>query len=123
MTDGDLTILNPWFQDISNFMCQAVMEGLDDYRMLALNLANGHSARKQDIDNLLTILICALTLDSWVFSLLRREVIGTYPPRGAAGHFFFWGYAFVAGPREDFRVHYLQWVGIGTAPLDPVART
>jgi hypothetical protein len=102
MTDDDLKVVNPWFQDISDLMCQAVMEGLDDYRMLALNLAKGHSARKQDIDNLLTILICALTLDSWVFSRLRREVIGTYPPRGVAGNFFFWGYAFAAGPQRIF---------------------
>ena len=102
MTDEDLYILDPWFKDIANFMSQAVIEGLDDYRMLALNLDKGHFARKQDMDNLLTILICALTLDSWVFSWLRREVIGTYPPRGVAGNFFFWGYAFAAGPQRIF---------------------
>lgn len=102
MTNEDLFILNPWFKDIADIMVQAVIEGLDDYRMLALNLAKGHSSRKQDMDNLLTILTCALTLDSWVFSRLRREVIGTYPPRGVAGNFFFWGYAFARGPQRIF---------------------
>jgi hypothetical protein len=102
MTNADLFILNSWFKDIANFMSQVVMEGLDDYRMLASNLAKGHSSRKKDMDNLLTILICALTLDSWVFSRFRREVIGTYPPRGVAGDFFFWGYAFATGPQRIF---------------------
>ncbi len=102
MTDDDLTILKPWFQDISNFMGQAVLERLDDYRALARTLVGGHSSAKQAVDNLLTILICALTLDSWVFTRLRREVIGTYPLRDFAGTFFFWGYAFAAGPQRIF---------------------
>jgi hypothetical protein len=102
MTDGDLIILKPWFQDISNFMVQAFRERLGDYRDLARTLAEGHSSSEQDIENILTILICALTLDSWVFSLLRRELIGTYPFRGPAGNFFFWGYAFVHGPKRIF---------------------
>ncbi|MBI4763693.1 MAG: hypothetical protein HY787_03700 [Deltaproteobacteria bacterium] len=102
MTDSDLTILQPWFQDISSFMGQTVMERLDDYQALARTLAEKTFSSKQASDNILTILICALTLDSWVFSLLRRYLFGTYPPRDFAGTFFFWGYAFAQGPRRIF---------------------
>jgi hypothetical protein len=102
MTDEDLVILEPWFMNISHFMGRTVMERLEDYRVLASNLAEGTSSPDQAVDNILTILICALTLDSWVFSLLRRELIGTYPSRGLAGNFFFWGYAFARGPKRIF---------------------
>ncbi|MBN1665105.1 MAG: hypothetical protein JW943_16025 [Deltaproteobacteria bacterium] len=102
MADDDLTILNPWFRDMSDAMCRAVTERLDDYLHLAKRLCGGTSPDKQAIDNILTILICAVTLDSWVFSRLRQEVIGAYPPRGDAGVFFFWGYAFSAGPQRIF---------------------
>ncbi len=102
MTNDDLAILNPWFQNISSFMSQTVIEQSKDYRKLASNLAKGDSLPKQEAANLLTILICALTLDSWVFSWLRMEVIGTYPDRGFSGNFFFWGYAFATGPQRIF---------------------
>ena len=102
MTDDDLDILKPWFHDISNIMCEAVQERLDEYRLLSSNLAVRESFPKQEIDNILTIQICALTLDSWMFSSLRQGMIGTYPPRGYAGNFFFWGYAFSSGPQRIF---------------------
>lgn len=102
MTDRDLTTLQPWFQDISGIMVQTVLERLDEYQVLARTLAGGQNPRKQSVNNLLTILICALTLDSWVFTRLRREVMGTYPARDFAGTFFFWGYAFAAGPQRIF---------------------
>jgi hypothetical protein len=102
MTDDDLAILKPWFLDMSHFMVQAVLDRLNDYQSLARRLADENYSAKGAIDNILTILICALTLDSWVFSLLRRYLFGTYPPRDFAGTFFFWGYAFAQGPRRIF---------------------
>jgi hypothetical protein len=102
MTDEDLNILKPWFHNVSKAMGEAVLERMDEYCILASNLAGGSSSRKQDLDNILTILICALTLDSWVFTRLRQRVIGIYPPRGSAGNFFFWGYAFTSGPQRIF---------------------
>jgi len=102
MTDDDLKTLAPWFQDISDAMCAAVWERLSDYRSLAESLAVGKSPAKHEVDNILTILICAHTLDSWVFALLREELIGTYRPRDFAGDFFFWGYAFTRGPKRTF---------------------
>jgi hypothetical protein len=102
MTDEDLGILNPWFQYISKCMCAAVSARLDEYRALAINLAGGKYASKQEMDNILTIQICAQTLDSWVFSWLREKLIGSYPPRDSAGNFFFWGYAFASGPQRIF---------------------
>ena len=94
MTDEDLCTLNPWFQDISDFMCTTVLEHLPQYHALVPNLAGGKSVPRQMFDNILTIQICALTLDSWVFAMLREKLIGIYPPRDFAGNFFFWGYAF-----------------------------
>ena len=102
MTDEDLEILGPWFEAVSDTMCAAVWERLPDYRLLASRFAGGKSASKEEIENVLTIQVCAHTLDSWVFALLRRELIGTYPPRDFAGSFFFWGYAFAKGPERIF---------------------
>ncbi|MEW6186379.1 MAG: hypothetical protein AB1585_11650 [Thermodesulfobacteriota bacterium] len=102
MTDNDLEVLRPWFRDTCHFMVQYITDRLDDYRSLTSTLAEGHVSSEKAAGNILTILICALTLDSWVFSRLRQEMIGSYPPRGRAGHFFFWGYAFKEGPERIF---------------------
>ncbi|MBN1380084.1 MAG: hypothetical protein JXA41_00245 [Deltaproteobacteria bacterium] len=102
MTEGDLTILQAWFQNLSDVMCRTVSERLHDYRDLAEKLTGGLPQEKQTTENILTILICARTLDSWMFSMLRRDVIGPYPSRGDAGDFFFWGYAFSEGPQRIF---------------------
>jgi len=102
MTDGDLNILDSWFRGVSGFMVEAVLERLDDYRALALNLAGGKPAAAGELENILTIQICAHTLDSWVFTLLRRDLVGVYPYRDFAGDFFFWGYAFARGPQRIF---------------------
>ncbi|MBW2092843.1 MAG: hypothetical protein JRI34_12080, partial [Deltaproteobacteria bacterium] len=102
MTDRDLEILDPWFKHISDSMCAAVLKRLPDYHLMALRLAGGKSAPEQKVKNIFTIQICAHTLDSWIFALLRRELIGAYPPRDFAGYFFFWGYAFARGPQRIF---------------------
>lgn len=102
MTEDDLIILAPWFRDISEAMCTAVMERLSEYQSLAQKLAGGESSPQHRVDNILTIIICAHTLDSWVFSNLREQAIGSYPSRDFAGDFFFWGYAFSEGPKRIF---------------------
>lgn len=102
MTDEDLQVLRLWFSDLASGMADAVKERIEDYRLLSWELGGGYEASPAAVDNILTILICALTLDSWVFSRLREEVIGTYPFRGRAGNFFFWGYAFAEGPQRIF---------------------
>jgi hypothetical protein len=102
MMDDDLVTLNPWFQDISDSMCTAVLEHLPEYQSLASIMAGNVASNKRRLDNILTIQICAHTLDSWVFAQLRKEHIGTYPPRDFAGDFFFWGYAFATGPQRIF---------------------
>lgn len=103
MTNQDLEILAPWFQDIANCMCRAIWQCLMDYRVLAESLS-GSSAPKHKVDNLVTILTCAQALDVWTFHALRQELVGPHPLRGAAGRFFFWGYAFSGGPRRLFGV-------------------
>jgi len=102
MTDTDLDILGPWFEDTASAMAEAVREREGDFRWLSRELGGGAGVSSPTMENILTILVCALTLDSWVFSLLRQAVIGTYPPRGRAGRFFFWGYAFEKGPQRIF---------------------
>lgn len=102
LTDEDIAVLDPWFQDISNAMCQAVWDHLPEYHALASKLSKGTPPAKQELENILTVQICAQTLDSWVFSLMRQEYIGTYPPRDFAGTFFFWGYGFSTGPERIF---------------------
>jgi hypothetical protein len=102
MMDDDLVTLNPWFQDISDSMCMAVLERLPEYQSLASSLAGNISSNKHKLENILTVQICAHTLDSWVFAQLRKKQIGKYPPRDFAGDFFFWGYAFTTGPKKIF---------------------
>ena len=104
ITNEDLEILAPWFHDISSCMCQAICRYLAAYRTLAETLLGGTATPKHEVDNLLTILTCADALDVWTFRALRHELIGPHPPRGTAGRFFLWGYAFSAGPRRIFGV-------------------
>lgn len=112
MTDNDLEILKGWFKDISDDMTRAVEDNLPAYRHLALDLAGRRASERSYVDNILTIMICALTLDSRVFSLLRQELMGTYPGRGLAGTFFFWGYGFSGGPSRIYGfTTYGSWQG------------
>ena len=112
MTNGDLRILQDWFNDISGGMAQAVLDKLPEYEQAATELASPKSGRGY-VDNILTILICALTLDSQVFFRLRKELMGTYPGRDFAGTFFFWGYGFSGGPLRIFGfTTYGRWRGL-----------
>ena len=104
MTDGDIDILVPWFQDISTCMCQVISRCLADYRLLAESLCGGTDAPKHKVDNLVTIMTCGEALDIWTFTKLRQHLLGPHPPRGTAGRFFFWGYAFSNGPKRIFGV-------------------
>ncbi len=104
MTDQDLKTLAPWFQNISRHMCQVISKYLTDYRLLVQDMCGGSNAPKNKVDNLLIILTCAEALDVWTFRMLRQALIGPHPPRGPAGRFFFWGYAFSGGPKRIFGV-------------------
>jgi hypothetical protein len=100
MLDSDLEVLKHWFDDIKNVMTSEVKANLEAYGRIASSLAN--PAIPASIGNLLTIMICAHTLDSTIFSSLRRVIMGTYAPRGMAGDFFFWGYGFQNGPERIY---------------------
>jgi len=133
MMDNDLEILQGWFKDISEGMSNAVLDELSEYRSLAINLAGHKSSERNYINNIMTIMICALTLDSQVFSLLRKELMGTYPNRDFAGTFFFWGYGFSGGPSRIFgfttygrwqgpRIHVLRSHGLDRTIIKAVLR-
>lgn len=102
ITDNDLDILDAWFRDISDTMCTAIWDHLPEYQIQAKALAGKTSGTPEQFDNILTIQICAHTLDSWVFSYLREAMMGTYSPRDFAGTFFFWGYGFAHGAKRIF---------------------
>jgi hypothetical protein len=104
MTNHDLEILAPWFQDMSGCMCDAVHRYLAEYRLFAEGFCGRSKAQAAGVGNLVTILTCAEALDIEAFHLLRRRLIGPHPPRGPAGRFFFWGYAFSDGPKRIFGV-------------------
>ena len=113
MTDGDLMILKEWFEDQTLTMCDAIKTNLNDYQALAGKIAgNTDSAQYQ---NILTIMICAHTLDSMVFSHLRKTVMGSYIPRGSVGTFYFWGYGFSKGPKRIFG--FTSYGGYGNAAI------
>jgi len=100
----DIEILAPWFEDISHAMCQAICRYLADYQELAASLYGGTNTPAHNVDNLVIVLVCAQALDVWTFRTLRQELVGFHPPRGLAGRFFFWGYAFSDGPKRIFGV-------------------
>ena len=133
ITDNDLVILDPWIKDISHTMCTAVEKHLTEYHNQAQKIANKGLYNRKKFENILTIQICAHTLDSWVFSLLRKEVMGTYSPRDFAGTFFFWGYGFSSGAKRIFgfttyggsrwvQVHVLRSHGLDRENLKSVLR-
>jgi len=111
MTDNDLAILAEWFSEISTIMSRAVADNTPAYRRLSIDLAGPGSSEQSYVDNIMTIIVCALTLDSQVFSLLRKELMGTYPDRNFAGTFFFWGYGFSGGPARIFGFTTYGWPG------------
>jgi len=133
ITDSDLGVLDPWFRDVSDTMCAAVWDHLSEYRRLAERVAGENPDSEQVIENIQTIQICAQTLDSWVFSDLRKKTMGTYSPRGSAGTFFFWGYAFADGAKRIFgfttyggstglRLHVLRSHGLDREDLKAALR-
>ncbi len=133
MTDGDLSILEPWFDGRSAAMSQPVKEHLPDYREMAEHLGAGLTAREDMAGNLITILACAQALDMETFRILRRDLLGRHPSRGPAGNLFFWGYAFAGGPRRIFgvttygragtaRVSVLRSHGLKRGPLPDLLR-
>ncbi|MBA3029034.1 MAG: hypothetical protein FP816_09535 [Desulfobacteraceae bacterium] len=100
MTDSDLVVLKHWFDDIKNAMTTEVKNHLKEYQKIASLMTD--PALTQEFNNLLTIMICAHTLDSSIFSSLRQVIMGSYVDRGRAGDFFFWGYGFEKGPKRIF---------------------
>ena len=113
MTDDDLAVLKDWFHDISKNMCGAVKTHLGDYHNLASKMAG--NSKGPEFQNILTIMICAHTLDSMVFSRLRKTLMGTYVNRGAVGTFYFWGYGFSDGPKRIFG--FTSYGGYGNAAV------
>lgn len=133
ITDKDLDILDSWIRDISSTMCDAVRNHLSEYRLQAENIARKGNYSPEKVNNILTIQVCAHTLDSWVFSRLRKEVMGTYSPRDFAGTFFFWGYGFSTGAKRIFgftsygasrwlQIHVLRSHGLDRENLKSVLR-
>ncbi len=88
LTDEDQSELAGWFARATEQAASLVAEHIGEYRDLAHDLA---SQRRGPTDCLLTILLCAHTLDLGTLDQLHGGVLGPPPDRAGSGHYFFWG--------------------------------
>jgi DNA-binding MarR family transcriptional regulator len=101
--DSDYEILAPWF----DYVIKRTNEVINKEKGKYLSLAESISKRQryESIDNILTILICAYTLDIGTLERLMRGIMGSQPKRGDSGHYFFWGRKTDKGPTYGFGVN------------------
>jgi len=89
-TDEDGSALAGWFSGVTEQAAAVVAERIGEYRDLAGDLSDQSQASS---DNLLTILLCAHTLDSGTLEQLEQNLLGSPPPRAGSGDYFLWGNA------------------------------
>jgi hypothetical protein len=103
LMDSDYEILVPWFDYVTKCTREAINEEKGGYLSLAESVCR--SQHYESIDNVLTILICAYTLDIGTLERLKKGVMGTSPKRGDSGNYFFWGRKTDKGPAYGFGVN------------------
>ena len=89
ITDPDYVTLNPWFQYVAECTNETTRSERGNYQDLAVEISAGQDQRS--IDNVLSILICASTLDVGTLSRLEKGLMGEPPKRGEKSRDFFWG--------------------------------
>jgi len=87
-TDEDDSALAGWFSGVTEQAVAIVAERIGEYRDLAGDLSEQGRASS---DNLLTILLCAHTLDCGTLEQLEQNIFGSPPPRAGSGNYFVWG--------------------------------
>ena len=87
-TDADNHELAHWFTSVTQQATTIIAGQIDDYRDLAEDLSDGGQIPR---DYLLTILICAHTLDVGTLHRLQAGIMGEPPQRADSGSYFLWG--------------------------------
>ena len=87
-TDADHHTLSAWYARATERATETVAGRQGDYRDLARALSDGGRIPE---DHVLTILICAHTLDEGTLGRLTAGVMGEPPQRADTGAYFFWG--------------------------------
>ncbi|KPK79843.1 MAG: hypothetical protein AMJ81_12715 [Phycisphaerae bacterium SM23_33] len=87
-TDEDESELATWFSQVGQQAAAVVAGRIGEYRELAEALSGRGGVPS---DYLLTILLCAHTLDVGTLEELHKGILGSPPARAGGGHYFFWG--------------------------------
>ncbi len=87
-TDTDNVILENWFHELGTQSVGIVKPYIGQYNDLAQQFSKeGHT----NPDHLLTLLMCAYTLDVGTLLQLEADLIGEPPLRDTTGNYFLWG--------------------------------
>jgi hypothetical protein len=102
LTNADVARLTPWLSHVTDAGVAIIAGQAGRYR----ELANIFSAeRSVPADYLLTILLCAYTLDLGALGHLHRGLLGQPPDRAGTGRYFLWGETTDLADRYDFGVN------------------
>ena len=103
ITGPDYDALDPWFKYVAKCTNETIRCERRNYQALAEEISLGKDQRS--IDNILSILICAGTLDVGTLNRLKRGPMGEPSKRGEKSRYFFWGKKTEKGPRYPFGVN------------------
>jgi len=107
-TNEDNEILKPYFSSLIEKSTQIISNKIDDYRNFSAKLAR---ASKLPSDYILTILLCAYTLDTGTLDSLKKGAIGKPPKRDDDNHYFLWG----ESAKRDLR----SFFGVNSSEIRP----
>jgi hypothetical protein len=94
LTQGDRTLLHPWFEALASYTVSTVCDELPVFR----HLAERFSDRRHTAEHILTILLL-WSINMWVLRRLLAGPLGRHPVHGDTGRYFIWGEELGAGPR------------------------
>jgi hypothetical protein len=93
LTQGDRSILRPWFDALAAHTVTAVGDALPAFRRLAAQFGD----RRNCPEHILTILIL-WSINMWVLRRLVVGPMGRHPVHGGTGRYFIWGEELGKGP-------------------------
>ncbi len=101
-TDSDRAELATWFTVATEQAVAVLRDRIGDYRRLADALSVGGRVPR---DPLLTLLLCAHTLDMGTLEELEKGALGRPPSRADSGEYFLWGTSVQGDPTCAFGVN------------------
>ncbi len=105
-TNEDASELATWFSRATEQAVAVIIDRIGAYRDLADALSGESQA---PFDYLLTILLCAHTLDSGTLEHLHEGILGNPPSRAGSGQYFIWGQTADNGQAYSFGVNSFPW--------------